>query len=349
MTLTMPASGPDPCRVELLVAPGFVATELAAALDCLRLANRLSGKTLFRWRIASASGETTTRALGDLEIVTEPVGAANSLPDLLVVVGGRGTLAAKRVTLPRIQRVRMKGGMVVVLSDASAVLLQSGAASRAAVHWENRLVLAETGDSGPETNALFLRNGNLLTCAGMVSTYDAMLVLIAQQTSGLLVTDVARVLLLDRVRTSDAEQPKERSEASEWKGTALRRALRLMEERIEDPLSTEEVARAVGLSMRQVERIFMRHLKMSPLNYYRGIRLQRARVLVESSGLSLTEIALAVGFDSPSSFSRNFTRRFGQSPARLRRGFSDRAWLQAPEVSSKALPTEPRLTGTSKP
>lgn len=347
MILTTPLSAADPCWVELLVAPGFVATELSAALDCLRIANRLSGRTLFRWRIVSASGEGITPALGDLQIVTEPIGPADTLPNLLIVVGGSGTAAAERIILPRIQRVRLKGGLVVVLSDASAALLRSGGASRAAVHWENRLVLDEGATEAPVTNALFMRHGNLMTCAGMMSTHDAILALIAQLASGLLATDIARVLLLDRVRTADAEQPKGRSEATGWKSTSLRHALRVMEERIEDPVPMAQIAQSVGLSIRQLERIFMRHLKMSPLTYYRWIRLQRARVLIESSRLTLTEIALAVGFVSTSGFSRLFKRFYGESPVQLRRGSTDCNWLQEPPVARpRSLTDAARLTGT---
>lgn len=350
MTLTTPVSAPEPRHVELLVAPGFVATELATALDCLRIANRLSGQDLFRWRIISTGGGPTTRALGDLEIVTEPIGTGNRLPNLLVVVGGSGTVAAKRVILPRVQRVRLKGGIVLVLSDASATLLQAGAATRAAVHWENQLLLAENGASGLATNGLFLRSGNLFSCAGMVSTCDAVLALVAQLVSGLLATDVARVLLLDRLRQGDVEQPKELSDVAGWTSESLRRALQVMEERIEEPLATSQIAQTVGLSTRQLERIFVRYLKMSPLVYYRRMRLQRARVLIESSHLSLTEIAVAVGFDSLSAFSRIFKKCFGQSPVQLRRDLAERACSQAPAIEGfhRSLLAEARLTGITQ-
>ena len=92
-------------------------------------------------------------------------------------------------------------------------------------------------------------------------------------------------------------------------------ALELMENHVADPLDSAQLARSVGLSLRQLERLFRDRLARTPMQQYRAIRLERARTLIRQSSLSLSEIALACGFASTSHFSREYRRRFSTTPA----------------------------------
>jgi transcriptional regulator GlxA family with amidase domain len=84
-----------------------------------------------------------------------------------------------------------------------------------------------------------------------------------------------------------------------------------MEKNLEVPLAMPDLARSLGLSVRQVERLFARHLGISPTRQYVAIRLERARRLLVQSDLSVTQVALACGFESPTHFGERFRRRFG--------------------------------------
>jgi transcriptional regulator GlxA family with amidase domain len=105
-----------------------------------------------------------------------------------------------------------------------------------------------------------------------------------------------------------------------------------MGERLEAPLTRAELARSVGLSVRQLERLFAAQLGATIGNTYRDLRLERARALVRESTLPITEIAMAAGFASASNFSRRYKERYGGAPlaerraqmARARRGRSKR-------------------------
>lgn len=318
MTPKTCASGPDPRIVEILLARGFVPTELAAAFDCFRIANRLAGHDLFRTRLASVEEGRMLRSLGGIEVAVAPMNEVPAPPDILIVTGGAGMARAIRQVLPRIQRVRHAGGVVLALSDAAHALLTVGAAVEAAVHWEGRPVLEESGLADRGRNALFTRSGTLVTSAGMAATTDAVLALVAEYASTALSSDVGRVLLVDRVRQGDTEQPKGLSELSGLPEGPLRAALQKMETALEFPATTAEIARTVGLSTRQLERIFAKSLGRSPQAYYRRLRLHRARTLIEGSAMPLSEIALSCGFESHSHFARVFKDRYGISPHRLR-------------------------------
>jgi transcriptional regulator GlxA family with amidase domain len=312
------ASAPKPCRVEILLAREFVATELATAFDSFRIANRLDGRQLFNVRLVSIEGGASLASLGGIEIATEAVPA--DLPDILIVTGGPGMARSQRLFLPRLQRVRFAGGLALVLSDAAQTLITSGATDSAAVHWEGLPVLEEAGLAHRGRNALFTRSGWLITSAGMAATADAVLALIGEVASPLLAHEVARVLLLDRPRRADAEQPGALSHVPGLPDGPLRKALRIMETSLEFPVPTSEIARRIGLSIRQLERVFARHLNLSPQAHYRNLRLLRARALIDASSLSISEIALACGFETQSHFARVFKSRYGTTPHKARQG-----------------------------
>lgn len=150
MTPKTCVSGPDPNDrnhrlVEILLARGFVATELAIAFDSFRIANRLAGHELFRLQIVSVEAARTLPSLGSIEVAVVPMDAASDLPAVLIATGGAEMARALRRLLPLLQRVRNAGGLAVARSDAAQGLLTAGAAETAAIHWEGRPVPEETG------------------------------------------------------------------------------------------------------------------------------------------------------------------------------------------------------------
>jgi len=92
-----------------------------------------------------------------------------------------------------------------------------------------------------------------------------------------------------------------------------------MLEHIDEPLTCREIARRVGLSLRQVERRFREELRCSVLQYYRQIRIAKAHQLLQQTALSVTDVAFSCGFSSPEYFCRLYRAFFGCSPSRDRR------------------------------
>ena len=87
-----------------------------------------------------------------------------------------------------------------------------------------------------------------------------------------------------------------------------------MEDSIDDPSPPSVIAREVGISGRQLERLFGRYLNCSPKTYYVDLRLQKAQRLLVQTALSVTEIAFATGFNSPTHFARTYKVHFGVTP-----------------------------------
>ena len=92
-----------------------------------------------------------------------------------------------------------------------------------------------------------------------------------------------------------------------------------MQGMVASPLATAAVARAIGLSPRQLERLFRRHLGQTPGAYAAGLRLDRARILLNETSLPVTAIAGRCGYATPSRFSAAYRSRFGRTPSEERR------------------------------
>ena len=98
----------------------------------------------------------------------------------------------------------------------------------------------------------------------------------------------------------------------------IQKAIAMMVENIERPIGMDEIAYELNISTRQLERIFARYGFDSPGRYFKELRLERARQLLEQSELSLAEISLACGFESQNNFSKSFKKLFGVSPRDFR-------------------------------
>ena len=102
----------------------------------------------------------------------------------------------------------------------------------------------------------------------------------------------------------------------------LANVIHAMEDSIEDPISPALLAEDVGMSTRQLERLFRRYLNRSPKRYYMELRLGKARNLLQQTDMSVINVALACGFTSPSHFSKCYRALYKTTPYR-ERGASD--------------------------
>ena len=127
-------------------------------------------------------------------------------------------------------------------------------------------------------------------------------------------SQVSAQFLMERNRAADERQPKQASASNRAAPRPVNEAVRLIEDTIEAPLSTEDVARAVNISTRQLERLFRRHLGISPAAFASAARLDRAQTLLRQTAMPVTDVGIACGFTSASHFSTAYRTRFGHAP-----------------------------------
>jgi transcriptional regulator GlxA family with amidase domain len=164
---------------------------------------------------------------------------------------------------------------------------------------------------------LFVEDGDRITCAGGAGTAAVATHLIDRHLGRAVAQKASQVLLFDRERAGSEAQPRPPLYASVSE-PRVRRAILLMEQHLARPISIPVMARELGLSMRQLERLCRTHTGLSPASIYRQLRMRYARWLVDNTDRSMTEIAIDAGFADCAHFSRQFKDVYGLSPSTRR-------------------------------
>jgi transcriptional regulator GlxA family with amidase domain len=190
---------------------------------------------------------------------------------------------------------------------------------RASIHWENLSALREEFPGVRMSDQLFTIDRDRFTCSGGTAPLDLMLNLIQLRLGSRISQLVSEQFIVERVRKDTDRQyiPLRAQIGISHRG--LIRVAQLMEENIEKPLSLEKIAKATGLSRRQIERLFKRDLNCVPKRYYLEMRLRRARELLLQTAMPIMDITAACGFQSPPHFSKCYRSQFGHPPSAERK------------------------------
>ena len=192
---------------------------------------------------------------------------------------------------------------------------------RCTIHWENLASLREEYPDINVTSELFEIDRDRYTCSGGVAPLDMMLNLIEAEHGSTLAVAISEEFICERIRGKNDRQ---RIPLTHRLGTSqpkLVDAISLMEANLEEPMSLDELSRHVGLSRRQLERLFQKHVHCVPTRYYLELRLARARQLLLQTSRPIVDIAFACGFVSAPHFSKCYRDRYGVPPrAERRRG-----------------------------
>jgi AraC family transcriptional regulator, glycine betaine-responsive activator len=189
---------------------------------------------------------------------------------------------------------------------------------RATIHWENQDSFAEEFEEVILTKSVFVIDGNRITTAGGTASIDLMLKIIADDHGEDLANLVADQLIYTSIRTDQDTQRLSIPTRIGVRHPKLGQVIRMMEQAIEDPISPATLAKEVGMSTRQLERLFRRYLNRSPKRYYMELRLGKARNLLMQTDMSVINVALACGFASPSHFSKCYRAHYNTTPYRER-------------------------------
>jgi transcriptional regulator GlxA family with amidase domain len=287
---------PAPRDIAFVTLPNFSMIALTNALEACRMANYVAGHELYRWHIATAEGQPAIASNG---LSLAPTQALDTLAeiDMLLVCGGIDV----RHATSRPLKTQLRS-----FALAEAGLLDG---YRCAIHWEN---LASIREEFPEIDFvenLFVIDRDRITCTGGTAPLDLMLTLIESRLGSKLAGQVREQFIVTVTRPAEQRQP-----SGQPRHPVLSKAWSMMEETIAAPLSVREIAARAGLSPRQLERLFLAHLNVGPAQFYTGLRLDRARQLLRQTPLSVTEVAMACGFQSASHFSTRYSARFGCTP-----------------------------------
>ena len=310
-----------PRKFGFLLVPNFSMSALMSAVEPLRLANWVTGLQLYDWVIWSVDGRPV-QSSNRIEVgVDSGIEEVDFYPSVFVTSGIEIQSFDDRRVVAWLRRMERRGADIGALCTGTHVLARAGLLDgyRCTIHWENLPAFIEEFPELDVTEDLFEIDRNRYTCSGGLAALDMILHMISRQQGHKLAASISEELIYDRIREANDHQRMALRLRLGVSHPKLLEVIESMEENLEQPLSQSDLARNVDLSTRQLERLFRKYLNCTPSRYYVELRLNRARLLLQQTSLSVLNVALACGFVSASHFSKCYREHFGRTPREERR------------------------------
>ena len=305
-----------PTRVGFLLADGFSLLAFASASEPLHAANALAGRPLYRVRCVPLPGAEARASSSAVVPADAQVGEGVDYDLVLVVAEEAPRAIDLRLVAPWLRALARRGVRLGGIAAGAVILARVGlmAGRRVALGPRHAADLLDDDPDLALERTVFAIDRDRLSCPGGTAPLAMMRALIEEMHG----PDLARAV---GERFAPEERPPGDAPAGgRARHPALLAAVSTMEGRLAEPLDLAAIARESGVGPRQLNRLFREALGTSAMAHYRAIRLDRARALLERSRMSVTEIALATGFQNFSHFATAFRRRHGRSPREHRGG-----------------------------
>lgn len=285
------------------------------------MANQLSGQTLYRWTLCSTDGKPVSCSNG-IVLNVDHAAQTRERYDAVFICGGKNI--HKVHDEPGLQWLRQldkQGTVLGGICTGTYLLARSELLNdyRCTIHWENLAAAREEFPHLVISPELYEIDRNRYTCAGGTAPLDMMLTEIRNRHGSELATGISEQFMCERIRDKNDRQRVPLTQRIGASQPRLAEAVSLMEANIEEPMTLDELSHHVGLSRRQLERLFQRYLHCVPTRYYLELRLERARQLLLQSSMPIVDIALACGFISAPHFSKCYRDTFSLPPRDERR------------------------------
>ncbi|GGP23132.1 GlxA family transcriptional regulator [Silvimonas iriomotensis] len=302
----------SPTRIAVLLVPPCSLLQVGALTRVFAEANRQAA--LYELRFVSADGAPVL--LDEISPLPVTGSAASIKPDESVLVLSNGITTPD--TPPLLQALQRLAAQPLLggLGTGAWWLAQAGLLHdyRATLHWPHLPAFGERFVKVIASQHVFELDRNRFTCGDGVALLDGLLALISRQHGNNLTEAIAGALSMERIRHGEDRQRVPLLARLGEKEPRITEAVMLMEANLEEPLTTDELARLTGQSRRQLERLFKQHLDMAPTRYYLQLRLEHARHLLRTTGKSIIQVGLLCGFTSGAHFSTVYRGHFGIAP-----------------------------------
>jgi len=303
-------------RVYVLALPGGMASSLAITLDALETANLVSvrggRRAPFEVRTIRTGGAAPAFEPGDLLII--PGLGVHAEAELIASLATPPLKRASRMAA----LARAAGASVAASCASTFILAQAGLlrGKRATTTWWLAPAFRRLHpDVELVADQIVVAEWPLVTAGAAMAQMDLMLAVIAKFASPGLSEACARYLLLDQRRS---QAPYMAMSFLAGQDEKIARAEAWVRENIERDFSVEEIAAAVSLTPRTFARRLTSVCGLSPVRFAQRIRVEAAERMLETTRLSVDEVARRVGYAEPSTLRRVMRRQSGRSPAELR-------------------------------
>lgn len=303
--------------IGIILFPGFQVLSLSTS-TVFEIANLIVGQPFYRVDLVSEAGGANKSSMG-FAIDTVPFG--QNTYDTLLVVGDNEPLPASEGLVAYLQTAsntsrRLASACTGAFHLAAAGLLEG---RKATTHWYHARAFRQAYPNVKlEEDRIFTVDGLIWTSAGMTACIDLALALVEQDLGAEVARDVAKKLVVYHRRAGGQSQFSALLELAP-KSDRIQTALSYAKQHLHEPLSVEQLALAAHLSPRQFSRLFRAETGQSPAKAIEHLRLEAARLMMESGWHSIDVVARETGFGDPERMRRAFLRSFGQPPQMIRR------------------------------
>ena len=317
---------PKPSEIVILVVPKYSQLTLAALVEPMRMANTVADRTLYNWKLCSDGREEVVSSSGFVLAVGQDISEIKTCDALFVVSSYEARQFASSRIASFLRRIARSSALIGGLDAAPYILAEAGLLDghRATTHWDD---LADFQERYPRIDVVserYVVDRRRATTSGSLPSFDFTLEFLRQRHGLVLAMNVSGNFLYDQARPGSEPQFMIATSRIAARHPKIAKVIKLMEQSLQAPLTMEEIAASVGLSERSLLRRFRETLNVSPHQFYRELRLDVGRRLLDNSDLSVTEVALSCGFDSRGAFTRAFKGAFGRSPSKHRT--TERVW-----------------------
>lgn len=320
-----PRGGRAALSVGIVLLPRFTLNAFASFVDALRLAadeRDRSRPIQCAWTVMSETGQGVPASCG-VEVSVQSAFRDPATFDYILAVGGllEHDMTADAAVAAYLKRADAAGVPLIGLCTAVFTMIRAGLMQgrRCCVSWLHYHELLEASDSvTPDASQLYVIDGNRITCAGGVGSARLAARLIEKHVGRDWAHKALSIMMVDGVRADGAPQPQPPA-GLRTKNPRVARAISILEQNLSDPPSIDDLARAVHISRRQLERGFREELDMSFGDFSRRLRLDHGLWLVLTTDRPILDITVECGFNGQSHFATLFRRAFDMSPSQARR------------------------------
>ncbi len=313
-------SGKRSLAVGFLLLDGFDLHAFAGCVEALALANLDSGDPVYQWRILGTNAKGVRSRCGLLLPVEDAFEVVQSFDRMIVIAGAEAATGRDGKTLGWLRQLARNRTAFGAIEGGVWPLALAGLAAhhRVAAHWQCRAALRETFADFEVTNDRYVLDGDMASAVGGIAAFEMMVEWIRSDCGDALADSIAASQASTMVPILRGRPLLGLAQRMGLSNPHLVACLAIIEEHVETPLRSAELAGRVGISKRHLERLFRNHINITPRQLYMQVRLAEAKHLIEQTQMSVAQIAVTAGFVSASHFARSFRDAFGRSPRQFR-------------------------------
>ncbi|MBT4999950.1 MAG: GlxA family transcriptional regulator [Tateyamaria sp.] len=310
--------------IGFLIFPGFPMACLTSMIEPLRAANEIVGYEVFRWSLVSEDGGRTEASARVSFEPDKSLCEIDKVDQIYLLSDPSSNFKSSKRSHGHLRKLAKHGAILGAVSGGVFPLARSGLLTGyiASVHWCYEGAFGEEFPELKTSKDVITIDSCRITASGAAAAFDLSLHMIEEAFGADVATEVACWFQHPLVRGQGVSQQKPtfaNESTNDMLPSSVRDAVTMFSNHLDDPLNISDVAREVGVSVRQLERLFQKTTGRTPLIYYRSLRMHKARQLLLYSTYSISQIAAAVGYSSSFTLNKNYLEVFGILPREERK------------------------------